>query len=553
MPILNSTHYWTDTSRFFNEVPDSNSFLCQSSRRESYYLRLFWEFEYTKLHHGKAFFVTFTYNDKSIPKLYGYPVFDYSHIRLITNGVISKRLFRDYGCSLRYFCSCESGSGGTSEHHARGLGNNPHYHFIFFVCPSGPDSILISNEDFFALCQEVWQGKSGYIPWQKARFGSVKAGKFGIEVQDIRALKYVSKYCVKDNGILTIERSISDIIYKSCFESQYSFSYFKSYYNYLKSFNSSLSISYFLGLFDAAMYFELRRRENMSISDYFDKYTQRFVRTNDPHFYPFVTQNVVKYRKFFIDTILPDLFNIKWNDFKNKHSGKVRCSKSLGSYGISQVLLPDTDPHFKVLDTSGYKTFKLPLYYIRHLYYDVVICPHTGNPLYCLNNRGKNLKLLNFHLSVSKLYNSTLTNISTLINNNLHFESDVFKSDAYFQAFNLRISTDFLRIVNIYALYSLVYKYRCYNKSVPIRLDSDFKFSDILEDYDFFLDQDRFKFDFEEGNIFCLFSRRPDSQFFDEVNHFIHTVRSDIKKENFALHADASKKLCAYEVNVSNI
>lgn len=49
---------------------------------------------------------------------------------------------------MKYICACEAGEGGTAEHHKRGLGNNPHYHFIFFVTPVDKSTPCIDPKSF---------------------------------------------------------------------------------------------------------------------------------------------------------------------------------------------------------------------------------------------------------------------------------------------------------------------------------------------------------------------------------------------------------------------
>lgn len=55
MKVLNNTHYWHLHSKLYNEVPDTNSFVYQSGKRQSFYLRMFYEYQYTLQQGGKAF------------------------------------------------------------------------------------------------------------------------------------------------------------------------------------------------------------------------------------------------------------------------------------------------------------------------------------------------------------------------------------------------------------------------------------------------------------------------------------------------------------------
>ena len=84
MLVPNNTHYFSLYSRTFNSVPDTNSFFCDSSKRNGYFQRLYYEYLYTQKVKGQTFFYTFTYNDKSIPKFLGHNCFSYDDIRYIT-------------------------------------------------------------------------------------------------------------------------------------------------------------------------------------------------------------------------------------------------------------------------------------------------------------------------------------------------------------------------------------------------------------------------------------------------------------------------------------
>lgn len=537
MIVLNKTHYWHELSKFYNVVPYAHSFASESARRDSCYLRMHFEFEYTKKVNGQCFYLTFTYNDKSVPKFDKYNVFNYDHIRLITNGVLSKRLIRDYGSKLKYFCSCESGDGGTVDHHRRGIGNNPHYHFVFFVQPANSEYIRIDPLEFKAICQEVWQGKRGYFPWKYARFGSVKQGKFGISVVDSRALRYVSKYVTKDTKQIEIESYISNIIYSQCCKRIHD-DYFHRLYAEHK-------------LSDGVPVIETLKEFDYS-SSVDTKYSRSFLE---------------KYRYWFNTEILPDLYKVELDKFKNKHSGKVRCSKSLGQYGLSFVKDPDSDPHFLIDEKKGPKVYKLPLYYNRKLYFDTFICPHTGNLLYVLNDRGKALRLVTLSSDISHLYNRVIKEFKFVLDNDIKFlfKNEFFDSVSY--ARSLYLSSDFLSLCYKYAVYNKVYRYRIYNSGSGILLSDSFLFSDIISDYDHFLDLDRFHIDFEEQSIKCLYSRYPSSRdfslnpvfypfiytfdFIDSLLDSVSDIRSESKKREFKDTSFFLKNINAYEHSIS--
>ena len=582
--LVNNTHYWHDTTRVYVETPDTTSFGYESNRRMSFYLRLYYEYKYCLSHCGQCFFVTFTYNDKSIPYLFERPVFNYEHIRLITNGKLSKVLSRQYGSRLKYLCACESGDGKG----VRGKGNNPHYHFIFFVYPQDINKyVKIPPIEFKHICEEVWQGKRGFCNWKYARFGSVKEGKYGIVVNSTQALKYVSKYCLKDSVQKEVESHISDCYYAEACSHVYDFYTFKRYYNYLKSRDPELTIRGFLRLFDADRFFEFRRLHYVSvqrvpvldmfgqIEDYrtvrtrlntfsIQSFAQSYGMVYDDHkpIQTFVGLEFTRFRKFFLDVCVPDYVSSRMSDYRNKYSGKMRCSKSLGISGLQFVLDSDTDPHFTIPEAEGLRVYKLPLYYVRHLYYTVKICPVTDNPLYILNQKGKNLKLYRLSTCISMYYRNTLDAVNTLLENNLifHYKSDSFSVIAY--ARSLKFAQDYFSIVYRYAVYSIVYKHRCYNSTTPILLSDKFVFEDIRSDFDLFLTYDQFKIDYESSSVLCIFSRDSTEslfafhplfkdyftifEFLDSVNDHVRKCKSDIKRAVYEDTATHQKVMNAY-------
>ena len=232
MKLLNKTHYHDQFTRIYNEVPDDDSFAFESSKRISYQQRLYWEFEACKMMKGKTFFYTFTYNDNALPKYMGLPVFDYSHVRKLTNGRIQKELLRKYGYECHYAIFPENGEGGESHNYKgkRGKGNNPHYHAVFFLFPrlmrDEKGSIIlplkrdlsvsqpreITALKFRELVRSVWQysttlvkdeqgkwmHKDVYTDWKNARFGHCQEGSNLGEVKNEDPFGYIAKYCTKD-------------------------------------------------------------------------------------------------------------------------------------------------------------------------------------------------------------------------------------------------------------------------------------------------------------------------------------------------------------------
>lgn len=215
MKILNKTHYFDYTTAVYNTVVDPHSFAYESSKRQGYAQRLYYEFVDTSNLGGISLFYTLTYNDLHIPTWYDgkefYPCFSYEDIRYITNGALSKWLQRKFHCALRYFCACESGEGKGS----RGLGNNPHYHFIFFLRPCvlkdgtlDPEFKCPTPSQFRKKIRELWHGTDGYIDYRDAKYGIAREGDNLGVCDSSAAFKYVSKYVLKDNLQKTLEGKV---------------------------------------------------------------------------------------------------------------------------------------------------------------------------------------------------------------------------------------------------------------------------------------------------------------------------------------------------------
>ena len=327
MIVRNTTHYYTVGTKEYFSVPDSNSFAFESSRRMGFYQRLYFEYLYTQQVKGQAFFYTLTYNNSALPKYYDFdqPCFDYNDIRLVTNGVLSKTLKRKYGSRLRYFCACERGEGKGK----RGLGYNPHYHFIFFVQPlhdSDGNPIYdtykpISCFDFRDIIQSVWQGSTGYVDFKSARFGIAREGDFCGLIQSPDAFSYVGKYCCKDSAERDFEASVRKYWTSQCLTDGISSKVISEYVLH-ESAGSDDKVS--------EIYYWL---------DY-----NAFLRSNCTSYWQFVQRNCLtltngkankwigirdSINKFYKDVYIDSFVDSKVRVYRNHYSSKVRLSKGL--------------------------------------------------------------------------------------------------------------------------------------------------------------------------------------------------------------------------------
>ena len=550
MVIPNSTHYFNEFTRAYNCVPDSNSFSFQSSKRQGYFQRLYYEFLYTNKIGGQTFFYTLTYNNKSIPKFLNYNVFSYDDIRYVTNGKLSKVLLRKHGSRLKYFCACESGEGKG----IRGVGYNPHYHFIFFVQPKhdndnkpiydGYNPIL--PDDFRKLIYEIWQGSCHYIPFQKAKFGIAREGRNCGVVFSPDAFKYVSKYCLKENEWLEFETKVSRYYYNECKSKGIDYSVLYDYYYYLRR-NSAFTRHQFIDEFNLRQFNRLRKQGNVTL-DVWLKYS--------------VDSEVSSaLYEWFNDVYVPAYASYYLNEFKRLHSPKVRCSKSLGAFGLENISYVVGVPKFFIPRKDGYSIQNVALYYYRHLYYDVYVCPVTGNPLYRLNSAGIEHLVNTLPQRINNYSERVLQVLRTLSIDSSYHVDNTFVTDLL-QMDNLNW---FLRL---YSVYHFVYQYRSYLFNVfNPRIDSNLFYYDIESDYNEFLKYSIFFLDYDDNKCYLVrqnydyavlsFDNHPVFQPYvdkmnklDELLSIYDACISEQSKQDFERKSSHLKRLKAYINNL---
>lgn len=577
LKIKNTTHYHNEFTKVYNLVPDNGCFEYESFRRMSYYQRLYWEFEYTKSINGTAFFYTFTYNDKNVPKFLGHNVFSYKDIRYITNGVLSKWLLRTFNCRLRYFCACETGEGGVTHNHVsvRGVGNNPHYHIIFFIHPIDASSSVPSAADFRKKCREIWLGKSeGFVPYQLAKRGIVQEGLHCGEISDIAAFRYVSKYCIKTPEQKALQEKVQQYFYQRVKSDGITDDVMTIYYWYLKNTSTDYSMGQFIEDYDLDSYHKYKvTHPNMSIVNWLINY----VGNGNPHN---KYTRAIALNDWFTDFYIDYAVKNAMSEYNNNMSAKVRCSKNLGIYGLNFVENVDSDPKFTIVEPNGYRRVTPCLYYLRKLYYDVKICDYTGNPLYVLNERGINLRIRQLPDRVDKLIQKVKDSISVCHCQDLlpKIKNDVIKISS-----ELPVCRDFYdsykysvpditgsfdeSVYRKYAIYKLVYEFRHYHSSVfPCQLGlPDYNIYAAQMDLQMFLKHSTYKIDFEMNTIYDVIyqsheyiSFRSHSYFADLISVFdlfdcvvevSDTFMSYQKKHMFEEKSEHQKRLNAFRFN----
>lgn len=173
--ILNPKKYKNAVcDRNILEVPCGHCKECFDSRRNGFFIRMYFEYLDCLFKGGFAYFLTLTYRESSINRLpTGERCYRHDDVKNYLK-LIRVHLQRDYGIeskdAVRYFCCSEFGE----DRH------RPHYHIIFFVTPPVP------IRTFIYVARHQWQ------------HGFTMPGKYnnGI-VQDVAAFSYVSKYCTK--------------------------------------------------------------------------------------------------------------------------------------------------------------------------------------------------------------------------------------------------------------------------------------------------------------------------------------------------------------------
>lgn len=543
MLIKNNTHYYSLSNKVYNIVPDSDSWEFESARRLSYSQRLYWEYKYIKSVGGQAFFYTFTYNNKSLPHYSFYdmkpdknelykrnmPCFNYEHIRLITNGLISKVLRRKYGSQLRYFVACERGEGKGY----RGKGMNPHYHVIFFISPlsdkvrkpKDPPYKRISPIQFCHLCKCVWQyqlmpGSYNHLKadYKSARFGHCQPGDDLGLVTDFDALSYVTKYVCKDAALSHDDFAVKASIERKFKTLGYTWHSIYFYYQYLRLNGHCADREYFLSASGLDHYISWRSRYP-ALRHQHDFLT--YLRT---YYWHDVETFWNQFFDFFNDIYLPQVISQSYRNYFNQYGAKVRTSKSLGIYGLNFVRDQENNPHF-VIDSDDPDPQPICLYYYRKLYMDVVKCPVTDNPLYILNEKGIYLKCRNLQKNISKL-NDTLEQCFTffcLNHDNSNLWSFASQYDINLSILNSVLSdTSFHSILYRFSVYRHVYQYRHYSSfNNPPAIDDGFIYDNVLRDYSGFLRSNFYTCDFEESAL---------------IRVIPHYVRNDIHVRSFLSH-----------------
>lgn len=162
-------------------VPCNHCTECKQNKKDSWFVRLYYEYEYTKFCKGWSVYITLTYNNKFVPR-YITPerellCFRSSDIQKYVKRVREHltRRFPEYNWAraLKYFCASEYGS----------KTHRPHEHMLFFI-PFPVKRTHIYR--IIKIIRECWH------------CGFTKQGKGGWIVNGLGGIKYCAKYVCKD-------------------------------------------------------------------------------------------------------------------------------------------------------------------------------------------------------------------------------------------------------------------------------------------------------------------------------------------------------------------
>lgn len=314
-------------------VSDSALYSSQLSRQRGFVMRCKYEYDYCNLKNGVCFFVTLTYNDKSVISIDGQNYCCNDSFRLLMINKVNKTLKRKFNCMTRYFCCGEMGEGKGS----RGFDNNPHLHVLYFVYPLDDSSKLPSEDEFLAIISDFWRGDCKSP--KDAPFGIVSYSDKGGVVASEKAMYYVAKYCVKDS---LYKRKFDALL--SSVLSRISFGDF--YYSPTLSEVSDLA---------TAVYSSFNKKI-LSNAD-FDSFIKHVNDFLSLHFLGFPSFDV--FYKFCYRLVMK---------LSARLLPKVFISKGFGLYGL-EFVKDWSDPKLPYATKHGHTTlikyFPIPLYYFR--------------------------------------------------------------------------------------------------------------------------------------------------------------------------------------------
>lgn len=130
-------------------------------------------------HHGKALFVTLTYNNAHLPIVVGKDGVETSTVYPRDTQLFFKRLRKKFGAGLKYYLSAEYGNRGT---------HRPHYHAIIYGLSIADfeDAVILKYNDLG-------------LPWYKSEtFAEIWGNGFCVlSNATYKTMAYCARYCLK--------------------------------------------------------------------------------------------------------------------------------------------------------------------------------------------------------------------------------------------------------------------------------------------------------------------------------------------------------------------
>lgn len=385
--IINRSNHFDESKPYYLTVPCGKCPECCNNSCNEWFTRSY--FEWTE-HPVSTFFYTLTFNEEHLPHFMNIPCFNK---KLVQKFIKRLRARLAPSRTLKYLITSEFG-----ETYGR-----PHHHVEFFV------SEWINPFQFYKLVEECWT------------YGFVKPGKNVGQVNNMNALRYVTKYITKDF-------SHTDIFY---------------------------------------------RRLAPIIVDRFNRVYDNFLKVyNCQPLYLYYSEedNVIRYRKLGNDFEL--------DDFSKNFIRRVRkvlssCSpfhlqsSRLGMAAFNSPYVNFEDEYLSIMHNDmTVHNYPIPRYFKRKLWYDCVENENDGKRnKFVLNEEGikhyinrlpYKIEEHRHKLETSLLNTSLVTEeVVTMVNSVLSKIKFSNKHDLIFYLRNLDLD------LNVMAIYSAVFRDRC--------------------------------------------------------------------------------------------
>lgn len=212
--VVKSYSFNPETSKSQFVVPCKDEYCAKQYLSVS--VRLNFEYKNCIDNNGIVYFVTFTYNDNGCFHFGRFNYFDNNHIRKFFNKSIFPSRLQSNGYSFRFALFGETGDGKG----VRGIDNNPHYHVLIFLYPSGNcNGFYHCETNFLKLCKQSWNQDLSDLSVKKYRelnVGNVSFSDKGARVLDSSCFNYCASYCIKTLSVSPYnERVKSSMAYVS--------------------------------------------------------------------------------------------------------------------------------------------------------------------------------------------------------------------------------------------------------------------------------------------------------------------------------------------------